>query len=181
MYEEGAPHVSPETWDLIKKRKVPVLGICYGMQELAHVFGGKVGKGLKHEYGKSMVHRVEGCDSVLFKGMPKEFQMWMSHGDKLDAVPVGFKSVAATANAEHVAIENIETQMWGLQFHPEVTHSPLGKNILKNFCVDIGGAKQDWVMSDYAEEFIEHVRAKVRGYQQLLFGGEIRRRRDANL
>jgi GMP synthase (glutamine-hydrolysing) len=93
--------------------------------------------------------------------MPHEFQMWMSHGDKLLAVPHGFQAVAATANAEFVAIENLDTSMWGLQFHPEVTHSPLGKTILKNFCVDIAGAKQDWVMQDYAQEFIDHVREKV--------------------
>jgi GMP synthase (glutamine-hydrolysing) len=93
VYEEGAPHVSQEVWDLIKERSIPVLGICYGMQEMAHVLGGAVTKGLKHEYGKAMVRRVEGCNSVLFEGMPTEFQMWMSHGDKLSKVPDGFKPV----------------------------------------------------------------------------------------
>jgi len=162
VYEVGAPHVSPECWELIRKRNIPVLGICYGMQELAHVFGGRVEKGLKHEYGKSVVHRIDGCNSQLFRGMPAEFQMWMSHGDKLHALPDGFHSVAATSNAEYVAIENLDTRMWGLQFHPEVTHSPLGKTILKNFCVDIAGATPDWKMSNYADEFIDHVREKVR-------------------
>jgi len=161
VYDEGAPHVHPDTWKLLAERNVPVLGICYGMQELAHVFGGRVEPGLKHEYGKAMVHRVEGCNSVLFKDMPAEFQMWMSHGDKLAEVPAGFKEVAATSNAEFVAIENEEKKMWGLQFHPEVTHSPLGKQVLKNFCIGICGAKPDWVMQDYANEFIEEVRAKV--------------------
>ncbi|EEC47890.1 predicted protein [Phaeodactylum tricornutum CCAP 1055/1] len=161
VYEEGAPHVSPETWKLIQDRRIPVLGICYGMQELAHVFGGRVEAGLKHEYGKAMVHRVEGCDSQLFADMPSEFQMWMSHGDKLHAVPDGFKAVGATANAEYVAIENLATRMWGLQFHPEVTHSPLGKTLLRNFVITIAGATPDWVMTDYAQEFIEEVRAKV--------------------
>lgn len=93
VYEEGAPHVSEGVWKLIAERKIPVLGICYGMQELAHVFGGRVEPGLKHEYGKAMVNRVEGCDSPLFAGLPSEFQMWMSHGDKLHAVPEGFKAV----------------------------------------------------------------------------------------
>ena len=161
VYEEGAPHVSPECWKLIADRKIPVLGICYGMQELAHVFGGRVEKGLKHEYGKAQAHRVEGCNSALFQGLPTEFQVWMSHGDKLQTVPTGFTQVAATANAEFVAMENLESRMWGLQFHPEVTHTPLGKTMLKNFCVDIAGAKQDWVMTDYANEFIEQVREKV--------------------
>mmetsp|Transcript_21834 Transcript_21834/g.62205 ORF Transcript_21834/g.62205 Transcript_21834/m.62205 type:complete len:531 (+) Transcript_21834:134-1726(+) len=161
VYDEGAPHVQPEVWKMIEERNIPLLGICYGMQELAHTFGGSVEAGLKHEYGKSMVTRVDGCDSQLFDGMPQDFQMWMSHGDKLTKSPEGFKPVAATPNAEFVAIENLEKKMWGLQFHPEVTHSPLGKNILENFCVKIAGAKQDWVMTDYAKEFIEAVRAQV--------------------
>eukprot|EP00581_Thalassiosira_minuscula_P001986 CAMPEP_0183736198 /NCGR_PEP_ID=MMETSP0737-20130205/48725_1 /TAXON_ID=385413 /ORGANISM="Thalassiosira miniscula, Strain CCMP1093" /LENGTH=543 /DNA_ID=CAMNT_0025970143 /DNA_START=147 /DNA_END=1778 /DNA_ORIENTATION=+ len=161
VYEEGAPHVAKEVWELIKERNVPVLGICYGMQELAHVFGGKVAPGLKREYGKASVSRVEGCNSPLFAGLPEEFIMWMSHGDKLHEVPTGFKAVAGTSNADFVAIENVSSQMWGLQFHPEVTHSPLGKDILKNFVVSIAKAKQDWVMTDYANEFIEEVRAKV--------------------
>lgn len=93
VYEEGAPHVSPQVWDLIDRKQIPVLGICYGMQEMAHVLGGAVEKGLKHEYGKSMVRRVEGCNSILFQEMPTEFQMWMSHGDKLSKVPTGFKPV----------------------------------------------------------------------------------------
>ena len=93
VYDEGAPHVQPEVWKLIEERNIPVLGICYGMQELAHVFGGEVAPGLKHEYGKSFVRRVEGCNSVIFDGMPDEFQMWMSHGDKLTKTPVGFKPV----------------------------------------------------------------------------------------
>lgn len=98
VYDEGAPHVSPEVWKLIEERKVPVLGICYGMQELAHVFGGTVASGLKHEYGKSFVKRVDGCDSPLFQGMPEEFKMWMSHGDKLTKTPEGFKPVGRFIN-----------------------------------------------------------------------------------
>eukprot|EP00978_Attheya_sp_CCMP212_P025371 scaffold81523_cov64-Attheya_sp.AAC.3 len=145
--------------------------------ELAHTFGGDVAPGLKREYGKAMVSRVEGCTSKLLEGLPAEFQMWMSHGDKLHATPMGFKHivlialtsdqmcalviVAGTSNADFVAIENPETRMWGLQFHPEVTHSPLGPLILKNFVVNIAGAKQDWVMEDYANEFIESVRKQV--------------------
>mmetsp|Transcript_5539 Transcript_5539/g.12106 ORF Transcript_5539/g.12106 Transcript_5539/m.12106 type:complete len:541 (-) Transcript_5539:118-1740(-) len=161
VYEEGAPHVAPGVWKIIEERKVPVLGICYGMQELAHVFGGKVAPGQKREYGKASVSRVPGCNSPLFSGLPEEFIMWMSHGDKLHKVPTGFKAVAGTSNADFVAIENISSQIWGLQFHPEVTHSPLGKDVLKNFVVSIAKAKQDWVMTDYANEFIEEVQSKV--------------------
>jgi GMP synthase (glutamine-hydrolysing) len=162
VYEEGAPHVCADTWRLIEQRSIPVLGICYGMQELAHVLGGEVTPGLKHEYGKATVHRVEGCNSPLFDDLPAAgFQVWMSHGDKLSRVPAGFKKVAATDNAEFVAMENAERRMWGLQFHPEVTHTPLGSKILENFCINIAGAKRDWVMTDYAQEFIEQVREKV--------------------
>jgi GMP synthase (glutamine-hydrolysing) len=161
VYEEGAPHVTKEIWGMLKERGTPILGICYGMQELAYVFGGEVAPGQKREYGKAQVHRIEGCDSELFDGLPQEFQMWMSHGDKLHKVPDGFHKVAGTSNADFVAIENKEAKMWGLQFHPEVTHSPLGPTILKNFVVNIAKAKQDWVMSDYANEFIEDVRKQV--------------------
>lgn len=161
VYQENSPHVSLGVWKLIKERNIPVLGICYGMQELAYVFGGLVEKGLKHEYGKAMVHRVADCPTKLFADMPQEFQMWMSHGDKLLQLPPGFRSTAATTNSEFVAIENIEGRMWGLQFHPEVTHSPMGSTILKNFCLQIAGASPNWVMKDYANEFIEEVCQRV--------------------
>ncbi|KAL3912530.1 MAG: hypothetical protein SGILL_006844 [Bacillariaceae sp.] len=150
VYDKDAPHVSEGVWKLVQERNIPVLGICYGMQELAHVFGGEVAPGLKHEYGKSFVKRVEGCNSEIFDGMPDSFQI---HRYSL--------ITAATDNAEFVTIEHAEKRIWGLQFHPEVTHSPLGKNILENFCVKVAGAKQDWVMTDYANEFIEEVRQKV--------------------
>eukprot|EP00592_Proboscia_alata_P025693 CAMPEP_0194442998 /NCGR_PEP_ID=MMETSP0176-20130528/126452_1 /TAXON_ID=216777 /ORGANISM="Proboscia alata, Strain PI-D3" /LENGTH=781 /DNA_ID=CAMNT_0039269179 /DNA_START=370 /DNA_END=2716 /DNA_ORIENTATION=+ len=162
VYEEGAPHVDPELWQLLKDRNVPVLGICYGMQELAHVFGGKVAPGLKREYGKAMVLPTPDTSCPLFTGIPAgEFSMWMSHGDKLHTLPDGFHSIASTSNADHVAIQNLETRMWGLQFHPEVTHSPSGPKILENFVVGIAGGVQDWKMSNYAEEFIQEVRLTV--------------------
>ena len=160
VYEEGAPHVHPDVWKLIRERHIPLLGICYGMQELAHVFGGQVQPGLKHEYGKSTVKPMV-QNSPLLQGLPSEFVMWMSHGDKLSQVPDGFVPIASTDNAEYVIIENAQAKVWGLQFHPEVTHSPLGKDLLKNFCVHICGATQDWVMEEYANEFIAQVREKV--------------------
>lgn len=110
VYEEGAPHVSKEIWDLVKERCVPVLGICYGMQELAYVFGGTVAPGLKREYGKAQVHRIEGCDSELFRGLPQEFQMWMSHGDKLHKVPDGFKKIGKMGLFFHFYSFNYQSQ-----------------------------------------------------------------------
>jgi len=161
VYEEGSPHVSKDIWAMLKEREVPILGICYGMQELAYVFGGEVSPGTKREYGKAQVKRIKGCDSQLFEGLPEEAQMWMSHADKLSKVPTGFTKIAGTDNADFVAIENTQTKMYGLQFHPEVTHSPLGPTILKNFVVTIAKAQQDWVMTDYANEFIQDVRQTV--------------------
>ena len=163
VYEEGAPHVRQGVWDLINERSIPVLGICYGMQELAYVYGGKVAPGQEREYGKATVksHAKDGEDMLLFEGLPEEFIMWMSHGDKLHAVPEGFTKCGSTENAEFVAIQNLKTRMWGLQFHPEVTHSPMGPTILSNFVVKVCQSPTDWVMTDYAEEFIQSVRLQV--------------------
>lgn len=95
VYEEGAPHVSEGVWKLIKDRNIPVLGICYGMQEMAYALGGSVTPGLKHEYGKSVVKTLNGepSSSPLLEGLESEFTMWMSHGDKLNGVPNGFHAV----------------------------------------------------------------------------------------
>jgi GMP synthase (glutamine-hydrolysing) len=166
VYDIDAPHVHADVWKYIQDHHIPVLGICYGMQELAYSFHGTVEKGLKHEYGKSTVKRVTNPDgmessSILFTDMPNEFIMWMSHGDKIQVLPNGFHSVAYTENAEYVAIENTTTQMFGIQFHPEVTHSPLGKQLIQNFCIHIAKAEPNWIMMDYAQEFITNVRKQV--------------------
>ena len=146
---------------MIADLKIPVLGICYGMQELAHVFGGKVAPGLKREYGKASVRR-KGPTCPLFEGIEEEgFTMWMSHGDKLTESPVGFDKVGETDSAAFVAIQNLDTNMFGLQFHPEVTHSSKGREIIKNFVINICKSPADWIMANYAEEFIESVRKQV--------------------
>jgi GMP synthase (glutamine-hydrolysing) len=161
VYDDDAPHVPKSVWDFIEEYHIPVLGICYGMQELAFVFGGSVQPGLKHEYGKATVNRTGNEDSALFREMPDEFSMWMSHGDKLQSVPTGFHGIAHTENSEYVAIENVDKKQYGIQFHPEVTHSPLGSQVLRNFVLNVAGAVPNWVMTDYAAEFIEEVRATV--------------------
>lgn len=165
VYEEGSPHVTQGVWDLIRERELPVLGICYGMQEIAFTQGGTVAPGQAREYGKAMVTVVpenRAAGEALFRGIDEdELQMWMSHGDKLTALPSGFVNVARTANSEHAAIANPSRQMYALQFHPEVTHSPRGKDLLRNFAVDICGAPTDWNMMDIAEVFVREVREKV--------------------
>jgi GMP synthase (glutamine-hydrolysing) len=140
VYEKGSPHVDPAVWDL----NVPVLGICYGLQEICHVLGGKVESCEKKEFGKAIINITE--QSELFKGLEKEILVWMSHGDQVTIVPNEFKTIASTATAPYAAVENSARQIYGIQFHPEVTHSPKGKQILQNFVVNICGAKNSWTM-----------------------------------
>ena len=163
VYDAASPHVSKGVWDMIAAKSLPVLGICYGMQEIAHTFGGEVSPSTEREFGRAIVeitsaHADEAA--LLFAGVD-EAQMWMSHGDKVTKMPPGFVMVAHTENSEHAAIANADKRIFGLQFHPEVTHSLKGKEILNNFVVNICGAPTDWNMTDIAEEFIKDVRERV--------------------
>jgi len=147
---------------------VPVLGICYGVQLLAHFLGGKVEKGLKREYGKGTLQVKDGrCP--LFKRLPASLQVWNSHGDKLTKLPRGFKPVAVTENSEFAAIENRAQKFFGLQFHPEVAHTPRGREIFSNFVHGICGCGKDWTMRNYAEQAVEEIRAQV-GTERVLLG-----------
>src|SRR6516164_5500760 len=117
---------------------VPILGVCYGVQIFAHFLGGKVEKGLKREYGKGTL-TVKDSSCALFSQLPKSLQVWNSHGDKLTKIPAGFKPVAVTENSEYAAIEKRDQKLFGLQFHPEVVHTPRGKEIISNFVHGICG------------------------------------------
>jgi GMP synthase (glutamine-hydrolysing) len=161
VYDVGSPHVDPSVWKMIEEHNIPVLGICYGMQELAFHFGGEVMPSAEREYGRALIDMTEEnltAAELLFKGV-NHSQMWMSHGDKVTRMPEGFLKIAHTSNSEHAAIANPARRMFGLQFHPEVTHSLGGKEILRNFVVGVCGAPTDWNMKDIAEEFIKEVRA----------------------
>ena len=127
---------------------IPVLGICYGLQFIAQVLGGKVRSSTKREYGLA---EVKAGKSKLFQGLPKAMQVWMSHGDEVEKLPRGFKVVAKTQSAI-AAIENPSTNFYGLQFHPEVVHTPEGSLILENFLLNICGLKQAWTMKSFVEE-----------------------------
>ncbi|CAM9379022.1 unnamed protein product [Discosporangium mesarthrocarpum] len=149
---------------MIKEKSIPVLGICYGMQEISHVFGGQVVPSKAREYGKAFVYKIEensAAGEALVGSLPPETTMWMSHGDKLHSLPQGFVDILRSPNSQHAAIANPATNMYGLQFHPEVTHSPLGNEILKAFVVGICNAPTDWNMADIADQFIEEVRTTV--------------------
>ncbi len=152
----------------IFKLGVPVLGICYGVQILAHFLGGKVEPGQKREFGKgTLTVRDNSCP--LFKGLPETLQVWNSHGDKLTRLPKGFVSVATTENSDFAAIENRATNSYGLQFHPEVVHTPRGREIYNNFVHGVCGCGRDWTMRNYVEQAVEEIRARV-GDEKVILG-----------
>lgn len=168
VYDSESPHVHPSVWHLVKEKNIPVLGICYGMQEIAYVFGGEVLPSKEREFGRAMVRRTADAAAVAASGILLDgidsstgVQMWMSHGDKVVRLPENFVNVANTDNSENAVIACAEKRMFGLQFHPEVTHSLGGQTILRNFVIGVCGAPTDWNMRDIAEEFIKEVRETV--------------------
>src|SRR5258706_10647414 len=152
----------------IFKLGVPVLGICYGLQVLAHYLGGKVEPGQKREYGKGTL-RVKDSFCPLFANLPETLQVWNSHADKLTKLPAGFKSVAVTENSRYAAIENRARKIFALQFHPEVAHTPNGREIISNFVHSICGCGKNWTMRGYIEQAVEAIRAQV-GTEQVILG-----------
>ncbi len=164
VYSPKAPLPDKEIFNL----GLPVLGICYGVQLFAQFLGGKVEKGQKREYGKGTLTVKDGS-CQLFARLPKSLQVWNSHGDKLTKIPAGFKPVAVTENSEFAAIENRARKFFGLQFHPEVVHSPRGKEIIANFVHRICGCGKDWTMRNYVEQAVEEIRAQV-GEEKVILG-----------
>src|SRR6266516_2351996 len=152
----------------IFKLGLPVLGICYGLQLLAQYLGGKVEAGQKREYGKGAL-RVKDSFCPLFANLPETLQVWNSHGDRLTRLPTGFKSVAVTENSAYAAIENRSRTSFGLQFHPEVAHTPRGKEIIANFVHNICGCGKNWTMRSYIEQAVEAIRAQV-GTERVILG-----------
>jgi GMP synthase (glutamine-hydrolysing) len=147
---------------------VPVLGLCYGEQLLAHLLGGRVEPGLKREFGKSTL-TVKDAKCVLFARLPRQLQVWNSHGDKLTRLPRGFKTVATTGNSEFAAIEDRARKFFGVQFHPEVAHTPRGKEIIANFVHGICGCGRNWTMHNYVEQAVREIRAQV-GKEHVILG-----------
>jgi len=154
VYDKDAPLTDPG----IFKLGLPILGICYGLQYMVYALGGKVRPAAKREYGHAKVELQEG--SRLFEGLPKVLAVWMSHGDEAEALPEGFRLTAKSPNAV-AAIENAETKMWAVQFHPEVHHTPLGTDILRNFVLNICGAKPNWTAQRFIDETVASVRQTV--------------------
>ena len=157
VYEPSAP-MAPS---YIYESGVPILGICYGMQALTHQLGGKVSSGLKREYGHAVL-RQNVVDHPIFKGLPLEMPVWMSHGDEISEAPPGFSSLAYTDNAP-VAVLGNDQGIIGLQFHPEVSHTPNGADILKNFLYEVCGCKGTWTPASFITEATDRIRVQVGG------------------
>ena len=154
VYAKEAPKCSKEIFEM----GIPVLGICYGSQLMAQMLGGRVERADKREYGKAEISLK---DSKLFEGIENETVCWMSHTDFIDKVPDGFEVTASTSSCPTAAYENAEKRLYGVQFHPEVNHTPRGKDMLKNFLYNVCGCKGDWLMSDFAKNAIASLREKI--------------------
>ncbi len=163
IYEKNSPEASRQIFEM----GVPVLGICYGMQFMIHALGGEVKKARKREYGFAEL-TIE-APGPLFENLPQTTSCWMSHGDSITELPDGFLPNAATANTRFAAVSNPERHLYGLQFHPEVEHTPKGKQLLKNFLFNICQCRPDWTMKAFAKEAIEEIRSAV-GEKNVILG-----------
>ena len=155
VYGEDTPQIEKEVFEL----GVPVLGICYGQQLMSHLLGGRVDTAPVREYGKSHVNLDN--SSKLFKGIEKEEVCWMSHTDYVAEAPAGFKIIAHTDVCPVAAIANEEKKLYGVQFHPEVEHTPFGKDMLRNFVLNICDLEPSWSMASFAEEKIAQIKRVV--------------------
>ncbi len=162
VYEDDAPTVPPPVFDL----NVPILGICYGMQLLAHQLGGRVAPAPRREYGAATIHvgtaEGDGADVAgrLFRGLPAELPVWMSHGDHVEELPPGFRVLARSVNSPAAAMADGRGRV-GLQFHPEVVHTPQGQQLIENFCYGLCGATGGWTAGSFIAEATEQIRQRV--------------------
>ena len=166
VYAENAFDIDPEIFEL----EIPILGICYGMQLITHQLGGKVvpaGEAGNREYGQSTLQLQ--ANSELFAGTPDEQVVLMSHGDAVTEIPADFRLVALSSDCPFAAIEHADKKIYGIQFHPEVRHSVYGNDILRNFAIDICGARGDWTMENFIDVEIEKIRKTV-GDKKVLLG-----------
>ncbi len=154
VYDANAPKADPK----VLETGLPLLGICYGLQFMTHHLGGRVVPGTAHEYGHADVSVV--AESALFHGLPQELQVWMSHGDQAAELAPGFTVVAKTSNAV-AAIANEPRRMWAVQFHPEVVHSRQGGELLRNFVVDLCGARQNWTPEHFIETTVTRIKEQI--------------------
>jgi GMP synthase (glutamine-hydrolysing) len=163
VYDKNAPQIDPEIFSL----GIPVLGICYGLMQMAHHLGGQVVFTGRREYGAGMLHITNG--SQLFDGLGNQLDVWNSHGDEVTALPKGFLAAGRTESSDFAAVEDRQRKLYGLQFHPEVAHTPRGKEILQNFVYHICHCAMDWTMGSFIEEACDRVRQQV-GDEKVVLG-----------
>ncbi len=162
VYAEGAPVLDPA----VLKLGVPVLGLCYGMQIMAHMLGGKVARSARREYGRAEL--VVDDDRGLLWGVYDKSIVWMSHGDKIEELPAGFRAIAHTSNSPYAAMSNAEGKLYALQFHPEVAHTAEGTRMLRNFLFEICGCKPEWKMSSFIESSMEDIKKQTDGGRKVI-------------
>lgn len=155
VFDPGAPSCHGELLSI----GIPVLGICYGMQLIGKLMGGKVNPGHSREYGPAQLEVTS--RRTLFKGLPRQIKVWMSHGDQVRTMPMGFSSLATTRTCPVSAMADFRRRIYGLQFHPEVVHTPRGTDILRRFIFDICGCKGGWQMSQFIRDSVKAIRRKV--------------------
>ncbi|MFN4217987.1 MAG: glutamine-hydrolyzing GMP synthase [Candidatus Bipolaricaulia bacterium] len=164
VYAPDAPHIDKRIYEL----KIPILGICYGMQLMAHDLGGQVLRGAKREYGPSTLQIVQ--TDTLFEGLSEREDVWMSHGDEIRTLPTDFVCLAKTPNVVHAAMKSKNGLLYGIQFHPEVAHTPKGTEILKNFLFKVCRIQERWHPGDHVQQIIENLKEELTGAQHVLIG-----------
>ncbi len=163
VYDPRSPHISKEIFEL----GIPVLGICYGCQLIAYTLGGVVESCTKSEYGK--IEISHNGSSVLFKDIPEKSTVWMSHNDFVSRPPQGFEITAVSSDCPGAAFENKEKKLYAVQFHPEVTHSEFGRQLMHNFLYEVCGFSGDWVMDDFIENTVASLRRQI-GNKKVILG-----------
>jgi GMP synthase (glutamine-hydrolysing) len=166
VYDPESPRNDPGLFDL----GLPVLGICYGEQIMAHQLGGKVERSDKHEYGPAKVTVGESIGVLGCFAKGEELGVWMSHGDRLTEMPKGFRSIASSPNAPFAAIANPERKLYGIQFHPEVAHTPRGIELLRAFLFEVVGLSPSWTPGSFVDEAVAAISAKVAPNEQVICG-----------
>ncbi len=158
VYDDDAPKPDAAVWS----GRIPVLGICYGAQLMARELGGDVLPTAKREYGPATVTITDG--DGLFEGLDRDQPVWMSHGDSITRLPEGFASTAQTDSSPFAGLAAPERNLWGIQFHPEVVHTPHGRDVLRNFVVGIAGASQTWTPANFIDQTVAGIRQRVDGH-----------------
>jgi GMP synthase (glutamine-hydrolysing) len=155
VYDDDAPKPDPRVWS----GEIPVLGICYGAQLMANELGGDVVPTAKREYGPATVSITDGLG--LFGGLDRDQPVWMSHGDSITRLPEGFRSTAQTTSTPYAGLAAPDRNLYGIQFHPEVVHTPRGREVLRNFVLGIAGAKPTWTPANFIDQTVAEIRERV--------------------